>query len=128
MRLYGNDIDETTTVLEAGLGWTVGWAKLDFNGKAALTRQKSEGIRRKLVGFEMMERGIGRHGYDVYASDGGDPVGQVTSGTMTPFLQRAIGMAYVPVEMSAVDTEIAVDIRGRRVPARVAKLPFYKRG
>ncbi len=128
MRLYGNDIDDTTTVLEAGLGWTVGWDKPDFTGKAALVNQKSAGLTRKLVGFEMMERGIGRHGYDVFAGTGGEPVGKVTSGTMTPHLKKAIGMAYVPAELSKPDTEIAIDIRGRRVAARVAKLPFYKRG
>ena len=128
MRLYGNDIDDTTTVLEAGLGWTVGWDKADFTGKAALANQKSAGLTRKLVGFEMMERGIGRHGYDVYTGTGGEPVGKVTSGTMTPHLKKAIGMAYVPVELSKPDTEIAIDIRGRRVAARVGKLPFYKRG
>ena len=127
MRLYGNDIDDTTTVLEAGLGWTVGWDKPDFTGKAALANQKSAGLTRKLVGFEMMERGIGRHGYDVYGT-GDELVGKVTSGTMTPHLKKAIGMAYVPVELSKPDTEIAIDIRGRRVAARVAKLPFYKRG
>ena len=128
MRLYGNDIDDTTTVLEAGLGWTVGWDKADFTGKAALETQKSAGLTRKLVGFEMMERGIGRHGYDVYAGGGDEPVGAVTSGTKTPSVKKAIGMAYVPVELSKPDTEIAIDIRGRRVAARVAKLPFYKRG
>ena len=128
MRLYGNDIDDTTTVLEAGLGWTVGWDKPDFTGKRALTQQKSDGVGRKLVGFEMTDRGIGRHGYAVYASTGDEPVGRVTSGTMTPHLKKAIGMAYVPVELSRPDTELAIDIRGRRVAARVAPLPFYKRG
>ena len=128
MRLYGNDIDDTTTVLEAGLEWTVGWDKPDFTGKGALTQQKSDGVSRKLVGFEMTDRGIGRHGYDVYASTGDGPVGRVTSGTMTPHLKKAIGMAYVPVELSKPDTKLAIDIRGRRVAARVAPLPFYKRG
>ena len=126
MRLYGNDIDETTTVLEAGLGWIVGWDKPSFTGKTALTRQKADGVTRKLVGFEMVERGIGRHGYGVYVDDA--QVGYVTSGTMTPYLRQAIGMAYVPVDASASDTEIAIDIRGRRVQARVVKMPFYKRG
>ena len=128
MRLYGNDIDDTTTVLEAGLGWMVGWEKPDFNGKAALAQQKSDGLARKLVGFEMTDRGIGRHGYGIYASTGGDAVGQVTSGTMTPYLKKAIGMAYVPIEMSQPGTEIAIDIRGRRAAARVVRLPFYKKG
>ena len=125
MRLYGNDVDETTTVLEAGLGWVVGWDKPVFNGRAALVRQKAEGVSRKLVGFEMVDRGIARHGHEVYVD--GDRVGTVTSGTMTPYLKKAIGMAYVPVEASAAGTEIAVAIRDRRVAAQVVKMPFYKR-
>ena len=125
MRLYGNDIDETTTVLEAGLGWVVGWDKPVFNGREALVRQKAEGVSRKLVGFEMADRRIARHGYEVYV--GGDKVGAVTSGTKTPHLKKAIGMAYVPVEASAVGTEFAVAVRGRRVAAQVVKMPFYKR-
>ncbi len=125
MRLYGNDIDETTTVLEAGLGWVVGWDKPAFNGREALVRQKAEGVSRKLVGFEMVERGIARQGYEVYR--GGDKVGTVTSGTMTPYLKKAIGMAYVPVEASAAGTEITIAVRDRRVAAQVVKMPFYKR-
>ena len=125
MRLYGNDIDETTTVLEAGLGWVIGWDKPVFNGRDALVRQKVEGVSRKLVGFEMVDRGIARHGYEVYV--GGDRVGTVTSGTVTPYLKKAIGMAYVPVEASAAGTEIAVAIRDRHVAAQVVKMPFYKR-
>ena len=125
MRLYGNDIDETTTVLEAGLGWVVGWDKPVFNGREALVRQKTEGVSRKLVGFEMVDRGIARHGYDVHVD--GDNVGTVTSGTMTPYLKKAIGMAYVPVEAGAVGTEIVVVVRDRRVAAQVVKMPFYKR-
>lgn len=125
MRLYGNDMDETTTVLEAGLGWTVAWDKGDFNGRAALSRQKTEGLSRKLVGFEMIDRGIARHGYEVYAD--GNKVGAVTSGTQTPFLKKAIGMAYVPIGVSTTDSEITIDVRGRRLRARVVPTPFYKR-
>jgi aminomethyltransferase len=125
MRLYGNDIDEATTVLEAGLGWIVGWDKPVFNGRDALVRQKAEGVSRKLVGFEMVDRGIARRGYEIYVD--GDKVGTVTSGTMTPYLKKAIGMAYVPVEASAAGTEIAVAIRDRRVAAQVVKMPFYQR-
>ena len=125
MRLYGNDIDETTTVLEAGLGWVVGWDKPVFNGRETLVRQKAEGVSRKLVGFEMIDRGIARHGYEVYV--GGDNVGTVTSGTMTPFLKKAIGMAYLPVEASAAGTKIEIAVRDRRVAAQVVKMPFYKR-
>jgi len=126
MRLYGNDIDETTSVLEAGLGWVVGWDKPVFNGRDALVRQKAEGASRKLVGFEMVERGIARHGYEVYI--GSEKVGAVTSGTLTPYLKKAIGMAYVPVVASTPGTEIAIAVRDRRVAARVVKMPFYKRG
>ena len=125
MRLYGNDMDETTTVLEVGLGWTIAWDKEAFNGKEALVRQRRTGLTRKLVGFEMVDRGIARHGYDVLV--GGDAVGRVTSGTQTPFLKKAIGMAYVPVEQSTIDTELAIDVRGRRLRARVVRMPFYKR-
>ena len=125
MRLHGNDIDETTTALEADLGWIVGWKRDDFIGAAALREQKASGVKRKIVGFEMLERGIGRHGYDAYVS--GAKAGTVTSGTQTPFLKKAIGMAYLPVEHTAVDTEFDVDIRGRRTRAHVVPMPFYKR-
>ncbi len=124
MRLYGNDIDESTTALEAGLGWTLGWKK-DFIGSDALREQKEKGLARKLVGFEMIDRGIARHGYPVVR--GGKPVGVVTSGTQTPFLKKAIGMAYVPIEMAPAGTEIDIDVRGRVAKARVIPLPFYKR-
>jgi aminomethyltransferase len=125
MRLHGNDIDDTTTAVEADLNWIVGWKKDDFIGASVLREQKANGVRRKLVGFEMTDRGIARHGYDVYI--GGAKAGQVTSGTQTPFLKKAIGMAYLPIEHSAIDTEFDVDIRGRRTRARVVPMPFYKR-
>lgn len=125
MRLYGNDIDETTTVLEADLGWIVGWDKGEFLGADVLRRQRAEGVRRKLVGLEMIDRGIARHGYPVL--DGERQVGVVTSGTLTPFLKKAIGLAYVPVERSAPGAEVVVGLRGRRARARVVALPFYKR-
>jgi aminomethyltransferase len=125
MRLYGNDIDRTTTALEADLGWIVGWKKDDFNGAAALRGQKASGVTRKIVGFEMLDRGIARHGYDAYV--GGTKAGVVTSGTQTPYLKKSIGMGYLPVEHAAVDTEFDVDIRGRRTRARVVAMPFYKR-
>jgi aminomethyltransferase len=125
MRLYGNDIDETTTPLEADLGWIVGWSKPDFVGAGALRRQKAEGIRRKLVGFEMLDRGIARQGYGAYV--GGRRVGTVTSGTQTPYLRKAIGMAYLPVEQTTPGTEFDIDIRGRHARAVVAPMPFYKR-
>ena len=125
MRLYGNDIDETTTALEANLSWIVGWKKDDFIGAGALRAQKSAGVPRKLVGFEMLDRGIARHGHDAYVD--GRKAGVVTSGTQTPFLKKAIGMAYLPAEHASVDVEFEVDIRGRRTRARVVPMPFYKR-
>jgi aminomethyltransferase len=125
MRLYGNDMDETTTVVEADLGWIVGWKKDEFVGADVLKHQKAEGTARKLVGFEMLERAIGRHGYDAYAD--GNKVGVVTSGTQTPFLKKAIGMAYLPIDKTAPGTEFEVDVRGRRARAGVVPMPFYKR-
>jgi aminomethyltransferase len=126
MRLHGNDIDQSTTVLEADLGWTIAWNKGDFIGRQALLEQKERGLTRKLVGFEMVDPGIARHGYAVTA--GGSRVGEVTSGTQTPFLKRAIGMAYVPVALATQGTELSIDIRGRASKARVVPLPFYRRG
>jgi aminomethyltransferase len=112
-------------VLEADLGWIVGWKKNDFLGADVLRRQKQEGVRRKLIGFEMLDRAIARHGYDAYV--GGAKAGTVTSGTQTPFLKKAIGMAYLPAEHSANDTEFEIDVRGRRARAKVVAMPFYKR-
>ena len=125
MRLYGNDMDATTTVLEAGLGWVVGWKKDDFNGAAVLRAQKAAGLTRTLVGFEMVDRAIARHGYPVVVD--GHSVGVVTSGTQTPFLKKAIGMAYVPADLAQPDREIHVEVRGRVAAARIVPMPFYKR-
>jgi aminomethyltransferase len=125
LRLYGNDIDETTTALEAGLGWIVGWDKADGIGLERLRAQKSSGFDRRLVGFDMVDRGIARQGCVVVA--GGQAVGRVTSGTQTPFLKKAIGMAYVPNVLAAPGTAIEIDIRGRVLAAVVVKLPFYAR-
>jgi aminomethyltransferase len=125
MRLYGNDMDETTTVLEADLGWIVGWNKDGFTGAEALRRQKAEGVARKLVGFEVLDRGIARHGHQVFVD--GRPAGVVTSGTQTPFVKKAIGMAYLPAERTAPGAEFEVDVRGRRLRAHVVPTPFYKR-
>lgn len=123
--LYGNDIDLEHTPLEAGLGWVVKLEKGDFQGRAALVRQKEQGIARKLVGFTMKDRGIPRQGY-VIRHDGQD-VGVVTSGTHSPSLNEPIGVAYVPANLAAVGSTFDVVIRDRAVPAVVAKTPFYKR-
>jgi aminomethyltransferase len=125
MRLYGNDIDESTTVLEAGLDWTVAWSKQDFIGRDRLVEQRDKGTTRTMVGLEMIDRGIARHGYQLVQGD--RPIGVVTSGTQTPFLKKSIAMAYAPTELAAPGTEIDVDIRGRASKARVVALPFYKR-
>jgi aminomethyltransferase len=127
MALYGNDIDDEHTPLEAGLGWIVKLDKgTEFLGAAALRAQKAAGVGRRLRGLEMEERGIPRHGYPVL-SPSGELIGEVTSGTQAPFLGRPIAMAYVASEHAEPGAEVAVDIRGKPVRARVAKLPFYKR-
>jgi aminomethyltransferase len=123
--LYGNDIDRGTTPLEAGLGWVTRLDKDEFVGKAALVRQDAAGVPRRLVGLEVSERGIPRHGYPVLHD--GATVGAVTSGTLSPTTGRAIGMAYVPTALSALDTELVVDCRGKHKPARVVATPFYQR-
>jgi glycine cleavage system T protein (aminomethyltransferase) len=125
MRLYGNDIDETTTVLEADLGWIVGWKKAGFIGADLLRKQKQEGVARRIAGFEVLDRAIARHGYDVYID--GEKAGVVTSGTQTPYLKKSIGMAYLPAERTSVGTLFEIDVRGRRVRAEVVPMPFYKR-
>ncbi len=125
MALYGHEIDETTTLLEANLGWICKLDKGDFNGREALARQKEEGIKRKLVGFEVTERGIARDDQDVLID--GEKVGKVTSGSPAPFLKKNIGFAYVPVECASVGQEIKIDVRGRLVAAQIVKTPFYKR-
>jgi len=127
MCLYGNDLDETTTLVEAGLGWIVSLepAKGDFVGRTVLEEQKKSGAPRKLVGFEMTGRGIARHGYPVLLDS--EAVGTVRSGSYAPFLQKNIGLVYLPASRCGVGTEFAVDVRGREVPARVVPTPFYKR-
>jgi len=125
LSLYGNDIDEDHTPLEAGIGWAVKLDKPSFLGKDALVRQKEEGLSRKLVGFMLTERGIPRQGYPILAD--GEKVGVVTSGTMSPTLQQPIGMAYVPLELASEGSTFAVEIRGKPVAAKVVKTPFYKR-
>ncbi|HEV7500737.1 MAG TPA: glycine cleavage system aminomethyltransferase GcvT [Vicinamibacteria bacterium] len=127
MCLYGQDMDETTSLVEAGLGWIVSTdeAKGDYPGRSLLAEQKKSGAPRKLVGFEVTGRGIARHGYPVLLHD--ERVGEVTSGTYAPFLQKNIGLCYVPTPRAGVGTELAIDIRERKVSARVVATPFYKR-
>jgi aminomethyltransferase len=125
MRLYGQDIDDTTTPVEAELASIVGWDKPHFNGVARLLEQRAVGPTRRLVGLEMSEKGIARHGYAV--TKDGAPVGTVTSGTQTPFLKKAIAMAYVPPALAVSGTRVDVDVRGRATAATVVPLPFYKR-
>ncbi|MGH9898787.1 MAG: glycine cleavage system aminomethyltransferase GcvT [Pyrinomonadaceae bacterium] len=125
MALYGHEIDETTTLLEAGLGWICKLNKGDFIGRDALLKQKETGIKRKLVGFEVTGRGIARDGQDVFIQ--GEKIGHVTSAGPAPFLKKNIGMAYVPVEIARQDQEIEIDVRGKLVAARIVATPFYKR-
>ena len=126
LMLYGNDISDKTTVLEADLKWIVKFQKGDFLGKTALEKQQAEGLKRKIAGFEIIDKGIARPHYPVPAS--GRQVGEVCSGTFSPFLKKAIGLAYLPVELTAPGTEIAVGVRDRTLAARVVPTPFYKRG
>ncbi len=122
--LYGNDINDTTSPIEAGLGWITKFTK-DFVNSDALKKQKEEGVTRKLVGFELLERGIPRQHYKIVDVDGNE-IGEVTSGTMSPSLNKAIGMGYVTVENSKVDSEIYIKIRNKNIKAKVVKMPFYK--
>ena len=125
MALYGNDIDDSTTVLEADLGWICKFKKGDFIGRDSLLRQKEEGLTRKLVGFEMIDKGIARDHYPVFID--GREAGAVTSGSFAPYLKKNIGLAYLPIERAGVGTTFEVDVRGRRLAARVVQTPFYKR-
>ncbi|MEC4819417.1 MAG: glycine cleavage system aminomethyltransferase GcvT [Scytonema sp. PMC 1069.18] len=125
MALYGQDIDDTTTPLEAGLGWLVHLdTKGDFIGRSILERQKASGVQRRLVGLQMQGRNIARHGYQVRSQ--GVVVGEVTSGTLSPTLGYPIALAYVPTELATVGQELEVEIRGKAYPARVVKRPFYR--
>jgi aminomethyltransferase len=124
MCLYGNDIDEDHTPLEANLGWIV--KGTDFIGKAALDAQKSKGTTRLLRGLEMIDRGIARHGYAVHDASGAQ-IGVVTSGTQAPFVNKAIAMAYVEKPHTEPGAEVFIDVRGKKLKARVVKLPFYRR-
>jgi aminomethyltransferase len=122
--LYGNDIDDTTSPLEAGLGWVTKFSK-DFVNAEALKQQKEAGISKKLVGFEMIERGIPRHDYEIVDAEG-NTIGKVTSGTQSPSLQKAVGLGYVNNSFTKEGTEIYIKIREQKIKAKVVKPPFYK--
>lgn len=124
--LYGNDLSENNTPLEAGLGWVVKLDKEDFIGKAALVLQKQAGLRQKLIAFQLKQRGFPRHGYEVRFN--GEPAGEVTSGTVSPMLEQGIGMAYVAAEAAKAGTAIEIMVRDKPAAAEVVRTPFYKEG
>jgi aminomethyltransferase len=123
--LYGHEIDETTTPLDAGLEWAVDFAKTDFIGKAALSAQRARGLTRRLVGFELIDRGVPRQGHPILA--GGAPVGAVTSGNLSPSLDKGVGMGYMDAARAVDGAPIEIDIRGKRKRAVIVKPPFYKK-
>ncbi|MFT5581927.1 MAG: aminomethyltransferase [Psychromonas sp.] len=123
--LYGNDIDDTTSPLEAGLGWITKFTK-DFIDSDFLAKQKEEGITKKLVAFEMIDRGIPRHDYEIVDA-AGNLIGRVTSGTMSPSMKKGIGLGYVTKELSVLDTDIFIKVRDKQLKAQIVKLPFYKK-
>ncbi|MEL7533610.1 MAG: glycine cleavage T C-terminal barrel domain-containing protein [Bacteroidota bacterium] len=123
--LYGNDINDTTSTLEAGLGWITKMKKGDFIGRDFLAKQKEEGLKRKLVGFQLEGRGIPRSGYPIAVD--GQEVGSVTSGSISPVMGNGIGMGYVPVEHAAVGSKLDIMIRNKPVAAEIVKTPFLKR-
>jgi aminomethyltransferase len=125
LMLYGNDIDESTTVLEAGMRWLIKFKKGDFLGRESLLKQKEEGVGRKIVGFELLEKGIARPHYPVFI--GNEKMSEVRSGSFSPFFQKSIGLAYLPMEYTEIGTEFTIEIRGKKIKAKVVPTPFYKR-
>lgn len=125
MSLYGHELGDDISPLEANLGWICKLNKGEFTGSDHLVKQKEEGLKRKLVGFEMVDKGIGRDGFDIYIND--EKVGVVTSGSPAPFLKKNIGLAFVPVEFANVGQEIKIDVRGKHLAAVIVPTPFYKR-
>jgi len=124
MSLYGHEISDEITPLEANLGW-ICKLNTEFLGRDALAKQKEAGLERKLVGFEMIDKGIARDGFDVYVGD--EKVGYVTSGSPAPYLKKNIGLAFVPVELANVGQAIKIDVRGKHLAAEIVPTPFYKR-
>lgn len=127
MCLYGNDIDETTHPLEAGLGWITKLQKGDFIGRDSLIKAKDAGLQRKLVGLELGDGAFPRHGYEIKSANGTGTIGTITSGTVSPMLNKGIALGYVPTGLSALGTTVAVDCRGKTATATVSKTPFYTR-
>ncbi|MER3422093.1 MAG: glycine cleavage system aminomethyltransferase GcvT, partial [Nitrospiraceae bacterium] len=127
--LYGNDISEETTPVEAGAEWVVDFQKGDFIGRETLRRQKDHRVDRRLVAFELLEKAVPRHGFKIVSGVQSDrhAIGEVTSGNFSPILQKGIGLGYVPPAVAAVGTQISIEIRGRIVPAIVVKPPFYRK-
>ncbi len=125
MSLYGHELDDEITPLEAGLGWITKLQKGDFVGREPLAALKEQGLKRKLVGFEMIDRGIARDGFEIYVDD--EKVGYVTSGSPAPFLKKNIGLAFLPLEFANIGQEIKIDVRGKHLAAEVVATPFYRR-
>jgi aminomethyltransferase len=125
--LYGNDIDETTTPIEAAVEWTVSFEKGDFAGRAKLLAQKEGGPGKRFVGFDLLEKAVPRHGCKILDARSSQPIGEVSSGNLSPILQKGIGLGYVPSALSAIGTRITIDIRGKAVPAQIVKTPFYRK-
>jgi aminomethyltransferase len=125
--LYGNDISEETTPLEAAVEWTVSLSKGEFIGRTALQQQKDGGLLRRLIGFELLDKGVPRHGYQILSRNHPDPIGEVTSGNLSPLLHKGIGLGYVPTGYAEPGTAILIDIRGKLLPARIVPTPFYKK-
>jgi len=126
--LYGNDIGEETTPLEASVDWTVSFQKGEFVGRQRLQAQKDGQLTRRFVGFELLEKAVPRHGFKIHSSEAqSDPIGEITSGNLSPLLQKGIALGYVPLRYAVPGTPIAIDIRGKAVPAQIVKTPFYRR-
>lgn len=125
--LYGNDIDETITPIEAAVEWTVSLEKGDFVGRNRLLDQKDRGPAKRFVGFELLEKAVPRHGCKILDAHSSEPIGEVSSGNLSPILQKGIGLGYVPAAYSAIGTEMMIDIRGKALPARVVNPPFYRK-